>query len=91
MNSKKEADVDQLVENVLSSYEAGPRSMHHIGAYELPQQSEVQACVETVRACALVSVGRMTVTSLRKPPAAAMTPVATRAPTEPAQRAIAHV
>lgn len=53
MNSKKEADVDQLVENVLSSYEAGPRSMHHIGAYELPQQSEVQTCVETVRALLL--------------------------------------
>src|SRR5437660_421088 len=53
MDSKNGADVEELVENVLSSYEAGPRSMHHIGAYELPQQAEVQGCIETVRALLL--------------------------------------
>jgi serine O-acetyltransferase len=53
MTAKKDLDVDRLVENVLSSYEAGPRSMHHIGAYELPQQAEVQKCVETFRALLL--------------------------------------
>jgi serine O-acetyltransferase len=55
MNFKDGAsrDVDRLIESVLSSYEAGPRSMHHIGAYELPQQTEVQRCVETVRALLL--------------------------------------
>jgi serine O-acetyltransferase len=53
MNAKKDLDVDRLVENVLSSYDAGPRSMQHIGAYELPQQAEVQKCVETFRALLL--------------------------------------
>jgi len=48
-----EGQLDELVQSVLRSYEAGPRSMHHIGAYELPQQSEVQKCVDTVRALLL--------------------------------------
>jgi serine O-acetyltransferase len=51
--AKKDSEVDSLVDQVLSSYEAGPRSMHHIGAYELPQQTEVQRCIETFRALLL--------------------------------------
>lgn len=52
-DTNRETNVDRLVDNVLASYEAGPRSMHHIGAYELPQQAEVQGCIETVRALLL--------------------------------------
>jgi serine O-acetyltransferase len=57
MNSGKKTDpsddLDDLARNILASYEAGPRSMHHIGAYELPQQTEVEWCVETTRALLL--------------------------------------
>ncbi|HEY2736678.1 MAG TPA: hypothetical protein VGI70_21910, partial [Polyangiales bacterium] len=53
MDSNKRTNIDRLVDGILATYEAGPRSMQHIGAYELPQQSEVQACVETVRALLL--------------------------------------
>jgi len=53
MHAKKDTGVDALVDQVLASYEAGPRSMHHIGAYELPQQAEVQRCIETLRALLL--------------------------------------
>jgi serine O-acetyltransferase len=53
MRAKKDPGADSLVDQVLSSYEAGPRSMHHIGAYELPQQAEIQKCVETLRALLL--------------------------------------
>src|SRR5947208_1137444 len=52
MKDERNSD-DRLVESLLSSYEAGPRSMHHIGAYELPQQAEVQKCVESFRALLL--------------------------------------
>jgi serine O-acetyltransferase len=53
MRAKKDPGSNSLVDQVLSSYEAGPRSMHHIGAYELPQQAEIQKCVETLRALLL--------------------------------------
>jgi serine O-acetyltransferase len=41
---------DRLVGRLLESYAAGPRAMNHLGAYELPQMSEVVRCVEDVRA-----------------------------------------
>jgi serine O-acetyltransferase len=41
---------DELVTRLLASYDAGPRSMHHLGAYELPQMGEVVASLEAVRA-----------------------------------------
>ena len=55
MTSTKKPDtgVERLVDGMLASYEAGPRSMQHIGAYELPQQTEVQRCIETIRALLL--------------------------------------
>lgn len=41
---------ERLVGRLLASYEAGPRSMHHLGGYELPQVAEVVVCVEEIRA-----------------------------------------
>jgi len=41
---------EELVDRLVASYAAGPRSMHHIGAYELPQMAEVVRSVEDVRA-----------------------------------------
>ena len=41
---------DRLVGRLLASYEAGPRAMNHLGAYELPQTAEVLRCIEDVRA-----------------------------------------
>jgi serine O-acetyltransferase len=46
-------ELEDVVDALLASYEAGPRAMHHIGAYELPQPSEVQKCVEATRALLL--------------------------------------
>ncbi len=45
--------LDQLAEALAQSYQAGPRTMHHIGGYELPQRSEVEWCIDTVRAVLL--------------------------------------
>jgi serine O-acetyltransferase len=45
-----EAVCEKLVGKLLASYEAGPRSMHHLGAYELPQIAEVVTCVGEIRA-----------------------------------------
>ncbi|MBI4511558.1 MAG: serine acetyltransferase [Deltaproteobacteria bacterium] len=42
--------LDELVSRLLSSYDAGPRSMHHLGAYELPQMSEVERALNEIRA-----------------------------------------
>src|SRR5262245_9390686 len=42
--------VDALVDRLLESYQSGPRTMHHLGAYELPQMSEVVKAVDEVRA-----------------------------------------
>jgi serine O-acetyltransferase len=42
-----------VVESVLASYDAGPSSMHHINAYELPQATEILKCVDLVRALLL--------------------------------------
>jgi serine O-acetyltransferase len=56
MDASRERDENQLedvVDALLASYQAGPRAMHHIGAYELPQPSEIQKCVETTRALLL--------------------------------------
>ncbi|HKA89377.1 MAG TPA: serine O-acetyltransferase [Haliangiales bacterium] len=47
---KVEAQEPDLVEQLLASYETGPRSMSHLGAYELPQTVEVARCVEDARA-----------------------------------------
>ena len=47
------SELESIVGSILASYETGPRSLHHIGGYELPQQSEVQKCVETTRALLL--------------------------------------
>src|SRR4051794_12833344 len=41
---------DDLVTRLLKSYDAGPRSMHHLLGYELPQMSEVVRCLDDVRA-----------------------------------------
>src|ERR1700754_2223466 len=42
-------DGQALVERLMQSYSSGPRAMHHLGAYELPQASEVAHCLEEVR------------------------------------------
>lgn len=41
---------DELVDRLAEAYAAGPRSMQHIGAYELPQMTEVVRCLDDVRA-----------------------------------------
>ena len=46
----KPATLEQLAATIAQTYQAGPRAMHHIGGYELPQQAEVEGCVETARA-----------------------------------------
>jgi serine O-acetyltransferase len=51
--ARDENRLDHFVDALLASYEAGPRAMHHIGAYELPQPGEIQKCVETTRALLL--------------------------------------
>jgi serine O-acetyltransferase len=45
--------LDRLAENLAKSYQAGPRSMHHIGGYELPQRGEIEWCIDTIRAVLL--------------------------------------
>src|SRR5262245_59233408 len=40
---------EDLVNRLVASYEAGPRSMHHLGGYELPQMHEVAKCLEETR------------------------------------------
>ena len=42
--------VAELVARLLASYASGPRTMHHLGAYELPQMAEVVKCVDEIRA-----------------------------------------
>ena len=44
------SEVDALVDRLLESYESGPRAMHHLGGYELPQMSEVVKCTDEIRA-----------------------------------------
>ena len=39
-----------LVTRLMQSYASGPRAMHHLGAYELPQGAEVARSLEEVRA-----------------------------------------
>src|SRR4051794_37681200 len=46
-------EFEEVIDRLVESYDAGPRSMHHIGAYELPGMSEVVACVESIRALLL--------------------------------------
>ncbi len=41
---------EALVDQLLAAYQAGPRAMHHLGAYELPQMAEVVKCIEEARA-----------------------------------------
>jgi serine O-acetyltransferase len=56
MSSKtddKSSRLDRLSASIAQSYQAGPRTMQHIGGYELPQQAEVEWCIETVRALLL--------------------------------------
>src|SRR5687767_15983833 len=45
-----DAPYDDLVTRLLAAYDTGPRSMHHLGAYELPQMGEVVRCLEEMRA-----------------------------------------
>jgi serine O-acetyltransferase len=42
--------MSDLLDRLLSAYESGPRAMHHLGAYELPQPAEVARCLEDLRA-----------------------------------------
>lgn len=42
-------EYDDLVESLMESYGAGPRPMHHLGAYELPHMTEVVWCFEQLR------------------------------------------
>ncbi len=44
------ADAEDLVSRLMKSYETGPRTLHHLGAYELPVPAEVAHCLEEVRA-----------------------------------------
>jgi len=43
-------ETDDLVSRLVQSYQAGPRALHHLGAYELPQPAEVGRSLEEVRA-----------------------------------------
>ena len=52
-SSPKPSELDEVASSVLASYDAGPRSMQHTNAYELPQRAEIEKCVETVRALLL--------------------------------------
>ena len=52
-SDKKSIGLDELSATLARSYQAGPRAMHHIGGYELPQRAEVEWCIETVRALLL--------------------------------------
>jgi serine O-acetyltransferase len=45
----REAEAQDLVDRLLESYDAGPRSMLHVGAYELPQPAEIVKCLDEVR------------------------------------------
>jgi serine O-acetyltransferase len=50
---KKSIGLDDLSATLAKSYQAGPRAMHHLGGYELPQRAEVEWCIDTVRALLL--------------------------------------
>src|SRR5687767_8367067 len=41
---------EDLVSRLLESYQRGPRAMHHLGGYELPQSAEVVTCLGEIRA-----------------------------------------
>jgi serine O-acetyltransferase len=45
--------LDHVVASVLASYDAGPNAIHHINAYELPQQAEILRFIDIVRALLL--------------------------------------
>jgi serine O-acetyltransferase len=45
--------LDRLSQTLVEGYRAGPRAMHHIGGYELPQRAEVEWCIEAVRSLLL--------------------------------------
>jgi serine O-acetyltransferase len=40
----------RLVDRLLASYQTGPKWMHHLGGFDLPQMAEVIACVDETRA-----------------------------------------
>jgi serine O-acetyltransferase len=40
----------RLVDRLLASYQTGPKWMHHLGGFDLPQMDEVIACVDETRA-----------------------------------------
>jgi serine O-acetyltransferase len=44
------SELEKVVSSILASYESGPRSLHHIGGHELPQQAEVGKIIEITRA-----------------------------------------
>jgi serine O-acetyltransferase len=46
-------ELEKVIGSILASYESGPRSMSHIGGYELPQRTEVEKCIEATRALLL--------------------------------------
>ena len=52
-SDKKSTNLAELSAVIAQSYQAGPRAMNHMGGYELPQRSEVEWCIETVRAVLL--------------------------------------
>jgi len=43
------SETDELVARLMQSYQAAARTMHHLGAYELPQIAEVARCLEEIR------------------------------------------
>src|SRR3954453_9060460 len=47
------SELEAIADQILANYGTGPRAMHHLGGYELPQQAEVEKCVETIRALLL--------------------------------------
>ena len=53
VRTEKTKPIDEVIERLVESYEAGPRSMSHVGAYELPQIGDVVQCVDTIRALLL--------------------------------------
>jgi serine O-acetyltransferase len=40
---------EKLVDRLLASYQSGPTWMHHLGGFDLPQVTEVVACIDETR------------------------------------------
>jgi serine O-acetyltransferase len=74
----REEQAQDLVDRLLQSYDAGPRSMLHVGAYELPQTGEIVRCLDEIRSLLFPGFIGPPITDLRTHVATVLASVAPR-------------